>query len=94
MQMNAAWSPGGRSLRIRFTVSGWLLRIFSPKPAAQFQLSLDGDLVQNKKGFLVRDGLPLETTSVRTAPAPRLGLTSRSAHYRLGSSRPRGAVSH
>jgi len=69
-----------------------LLRVFSLRPVGRYGSYLGGGLRPNSAGYLVRDDRPHVTTSARTAVAPPLGLTSRSAHYRLGSSRPRGAA--
>lgn len=85
MPMSVSWLRGGRSRRIRFTVSCWLRRIFSRRLDDPFQSFLDGAPALNSKGFLVRADLPRETTSAPIGVAPPPGLISPWVHDRQGS---------
>jgi len=77
MLMCASWRNGGWSRRIQSAESGWQLKIFSRKPADGFGSYLGGGLRQNSGGFLVRDDLPLPTSSAPTAAARQPASTSR-----------------
>lgn len=92
MRTCASSRHGGSCRWMSLTALGWRLRISLRKQGAKSGLSLGGGLKQNSNGYLVRDDLPLETILARTAAAPPLGLTSPSAHARLGFSKPRGVT--
>jgi len=76
MGTSATLPRGGVYRWMWFSAFGWQLMISIRRLGGKSGSSLGSALEPNSSGFLVRDDRQPQTASVRTGPAPQLGLMS------------------